>query len=236
MLMFIIRSCVFDSWKASTFFPSSFTTCNSTPDSINGRPLIESGVELQVVNEEGKKVDAFHESNTQDLMMNISMFGTDDRGVYRIFGLPAGRYLVSVGGRTSRTWYPDATDENHAKVIEVTAGGEVTGVDIRFDLANEKKTYQAFGRVVDAETGRPVAGAFVTCHGFKTADGIALGLDASRTDEHGNFQFKSLLPAEYYLKLDYERSTAGGGGNYYSAVSKIEIQEADVNGIEIRAK
>lgn len=45
---------------------------------------------------------------------NLTIFETDDRGVYRLFGLPAGRYNVSVGGDRSgqvgeaygRTFYP----------------------------------------------------------------------------------------------------------------------------------
>ena len=60
---------------------------------------------------------------------------TDDRGIYRIFGIRPGRYKVSVGqesvyrgvGRERRTlpviFYPDAREAAKAMVIEV---GEAT--------------------------------------------------------------------------------------------------------------
>src|SRR5215510_542703 len=106
----------------------------------NGRPLIARVINLQIIDEQGRKEEG---RNLQDIITTLDMFQTDDRGVYRIFGLRAGRYLVNAGGDSNlamatgiggdypRTWHPDTTDENQAKVVEVTAGGEATGVDIR---------------------------------------------------------------------------------------------------------
>src|SRR5262249_3239943 len=121
----------------------------------DGRPLIARTVKLQVVDEQGRKQEAH---NLQNIMMVSEMVHTDDRGIYRICALRAGRYLVSAGGDSDimglvtgasgkypRAWHPDATDENQAKVIEVAAGGEITGIDIRLGVA--KKTYEAVGRV-----------------------------------------------------------------------------------------
>src|SRR5438105_1175852 len=95
-------------------------------------------------------------------------FSTDDRGVYRIYGLLPGSYHVSVGqggeggaisfGRRKlyrRTFYPEATEESQAKAVEVTAGGEATDIDIT--LGSAVKTYRASGRFVNAENGQPVA-------------------------------------------------------------------------------
>src|SRR5262249_9116088 len=121
----------------------------------DGRPLIAKVVTLQVVDEQGRKSAAHGLPNPTNMMMYSDMFQTHDRGVYRIFGLRAGRYLVSAGGDSDimaigkypRAWHPDATDENQAKVIEVTPGGEITGVDIGLGAA--KRTYEALGRVVD---------------------------------------------------------------------------------------
>ena len=65
---------------------------------------------------------------------------TDDRGVYRAFGLPPGKYKVSVGEsdrgtKSSReyfkeTFYPSVTDAAKATVIEVTEGSVTNDVDI----------------------------------------------------------------------------------------------------------
>src|SRR5205085_2819322 len=94
---------------------------------------------------------------------------TDDRGIYRLYGLPAGRYRVSAGqggdgfGAISfgsrklyrRTFYPDATEEAQGEVIEIKAGSEATDIDIK--LGSAVKTYKASGVFVEAETGRPAA-------------------------------------------------------------------------------
>ena len=214
----------------------------------DGRPLIERAVSLQGVDEQGRKTIARGAQNPMSLMMGIGGSQTDDRGVYRIFGLRAGRYLVSAGGESDvftgaaghypRAWHPDAADENQAKVVEVTSGGEVTGVDIRLGAA--KKTYEASGRVVDDETGKPIAGAGVACVKVKADDG-ARGFGGFhgnvKTDEQGNFRFAGLTPGQYELSLaDYESILLGGGGNYYSEGAKFEIQGGDAAGVEIRAK
>ena len=76
---------------------------------------------------------------------------TDDRGVYRFYGLPAGvssqRGRRGISGRAYhnnfRTYYPDATDQSQAKIIEVKEGAEVTNIDIRLGVG--KDTYEAVG-------------------------------------------------------------------------------------------
>ena len=215
----------------------------------NGRPLIAKAISLHAVDGQGRKTEAH---GSQNLMANPYMFQTDDRGVYRIFGLRAGRYLLSAGGESdgftgaaghSRTWYPAATDENQAKAIEVNGGDEVTGIDIRLGAA--KKTYEALGRVVEDETGKPIAGAGVMCMRIKGSD-TAASVDGggfggfggnAKTDEQGNFRLSGLAPGQYQLNLaDLESFLTGGGVNYYSEGAKFEVHDGDVAGVEVRAK
>src|SRR5215510_5196699 len=67
---------------------------------------------------------------------------TDDRGVYRIYGLPPGTYIVFTRNSMSGpypspydldtpTFHPSSTRET-ATEVTVTSGGEVSGVDIRY--------------------------------------------------------------------------------------------------------
>jgi protocatechuate 3,4-dioxygenase beta subunit len=216
----------------------------------DGRPLIARAVSLQGVDKEGRKQDARNLQNIQSLMTTFEMFQTDDRGVYRIFGLRAGRYLVSAGGVSNlalvtgaggeypRAWHPDTTDENQAKVIEVAAGGEVTGVDIRLGVA--KRTYEASGRVVDDETGKPIAGSSMICtKAGGPGESVDFGVFGAtpKTDEQGNFRLSGLTPGQYQLSLaDFATILTGAGSGYYSDGAKFEIQGADVAGVEIRAK
>ncbi|HEV8487403.1 MAG TPA: hypothetical protein VGV87_27900, partial [Blastocatellia bacterium] len=98
-----------------------------------------------------------------------SSFTTDDRGIYRIYGLAPGRYRVSLGKSEGifdaigaslkrpdrpRTFYPGVTDEARAAVVDLSAGGEASNIDIKLGDAN--KTYRATGRVVDADTNKPI--------------------------------------------------------------------------------
>src|SRR5687768_16988089 len=91
---------------------------------------------------------------------------TDDRGVYRIFGLKPGAYKVAAGrddeggssrrhGVHTRTFYPGISDFAEATVIQVTEGSEASNIDIT--VSRLLTTYTASGRIVDGVTGQPVA-------------------------------------------------------------------------------
>jgi hypothetical protein len=68
---------------------------------------------------------------------------TDDRGIYRLYGLPAGVYLVAAGGATSvyysmsaydsegQTFAPSSTRDT-ATEFTVRSGEETTNADIRY--------------------------------------------------------------------------------------------------------
>src|SRR5262245_47210322 len=89
-----------------------------------GRPLIARRLRLYELDEQGNKRDyqgAIYETSE-----------TDDRGVYRIYGLPPGRYIISASGeegdplrgrsgKFALTYHPDTTDEKQARVIEIKA-------------------------------------------------------------------------------------------------------------------
>src|SRR5215475_11947498 len=103
-----------------------------------GRPVIEETVNLSKLDKNGKP--QMYQVNSP----YNEMYRTDDRGDYRIFGLPEGRYLVSVGSEQKhrsisrgssgvfypRAYYPSAQSEAEAKVVEATEGSEVSDIDI----------------------------------------------------------------------------------------------------------
>ena len=208
-----------------------------------GNPMISRHVLLQTVNEQGQK---------QPYQSSVSsqMFETDDRGVYRLYGLRAGRYVVSAGGeggfafagsssgKHPRTWHPDTDDENQAKIVEVKEGGEVTGVDIKFGLA--KRAYEASGRVIDDATGQPIPKVSVMC--MRTGNEGAIGFGAvggqATTDAQGNFRFNGLGPGRYEVEMmDMTAFLPGGGENkHYIERTTFEVKAGDVENIEVRAK
>jgi len=130
----------------------------------DGRPAIEQWVRLL----------AADSLPAQRISVNVyTGIQTDDRGIYRIFGVAAGRYKVAAGaddeglrdigtGGTSfkKSFYTEAADSSDASkatVVEVTEGGEASNIDITLGRASQMFT--ASGRIVDGENGQPIAGA-----------------------------------------------------------------------------
>ncbi|HEY0077513.1 MAG TPA: carboxypeptidase regulatory-like domain-containing protein [Pyrinomonadaceae bacterium] len=171
---------------------------------------------------------------------------TDDRGIYRIYGLPAGRYRVVAGEDTEsgiaamgtgrsfyrKTFYPGVTEESKAEIVEVRAGGEAIDIDIK--LGSPVKTYKAAGRVVEAETGKPVAGVSILIGSLakdsQTPTGSFSGAGAP-TDARGEFQMVNILPGRYALFASPE-----GEGEWYGEPTHFEVTDADVGGLELKAR
>ncbi len=207
-----------------------------------GKPMIAARVELLVVTQQGDRADyrgfgdLYHE-----------MFQTDDRGIYRIYGLPAGRYILSTGGGESympvdhsardykRTYFRGAPVRNKASVIEVKEGSEVTDVDIR--LGSPRKTYEASGRLIEAETGQPIPRAQVWANGQDKVDGEERWTRNGRsvsgmTDGQGNFRLTGLTPGRY----EVAHSGPLQDSEYFSDRTAFEVIDGNVEGLEIKAK
>ena len=128
-----------------------------------GEPLIGQYVRITPVYEQRPGVLPSVFSRTPLMRVPSPDNSTDDRGVYRAFGLPPGKYKVSVGEgygtKSSReyyeeTFYPSVTDSAKATIIEVTEGSEKKDVDIA--LGRPVRKFSIAGRVVDGETGRAI--------------------------------------------------------------------------------
>ncbi|HJZ68516.1 MAG TPA: carboxypeptidase regulatory-like domain-containing protein, partial [Blastocatellia bacterium] len=202
-----------------------------------GRPVIEQPVNLTRVDERGQRMPSSY--------FNPYMFSTDDRGVYRLYGLTPGRYKVSVGdapesgsvrigfgGATyKRTFYPDVADEARATIIEVPAGGEAADVDIR--LVGASKTFVATGRVVDADSGKPLSNlmyGFGALMGQQSSIG-AYGWTSNRTNAEGQFRIEGLNAGRYAAFV-----VANEQVDFYSEPAVFEVNDSDVSGLEIKVR
>jgi hypothetical protein len=67
---------------------------------------------------------------------------TDDRGMFRLFGLPPGEYVVAIeppqGGTAVRTYFPGVVDANLAQTVNVGISSQVTGIDV---VVTERKSF-----------------------------------------------------------------------------------------------
>ncbi|HKQ74280.1 MAG TPA: carboxypeptidase-like regulatory domain-containing protein [Blastocatellia bacterium] len=204
----------------------------------SGKPLVDQQVRLTGIDERGQPTRGAPS-------VGPFPYSTDDRGIYRIYGLSAGRYLVSAGFTTREglmaitvnrnpyqlTYHPDTTEQSKARVVEVSEGFEATGVDIK--VAEPKKTYNVFGRVENAETGQPVAG--VSLHIGSLMDG---GKRIGRmetfdnlTDARGEFHLQGILPGKYAVFSGREQDS-----DFYSESTIIEIGEEDLTGVVVKVR
>lgn len=200
----------------------------------DGRPLTGERVTLHQLDEKGQTRPVY--------LPNIMTLEIDDRGIYRAYGLPPGRYRVSVGVDTrgnsmepvfglalyERTFHPDATDESRAIVIEILPGSESTGVDIK--MGKPVKQLAVSGRVVYADSGQPVEGAMCG-YGIMMPDGknVSSLMYGSTSDKNGAFQFLRVPPGKYVIT-----SMIRGGSDYYAEPVPFEVTGEDISGLEIK--
>lgn len=203
----------------------------------DGRPLVEQHVALMLIDDRGSRMPSSY--------FNPFSFSTDDRGVYRVYGLRPGRYKVSVGdapesgiirvgyagGAYVRTFHPDVTEESSAEIVEVTAGGEATGIDIK--LGRSIKTYTATGRIVDADTGKPLPNLQYG-HGPVSPDQKRIngyGWTSNRTNDNGEFRIDGLAPGRHAAFVVNTEQV-----DFYSEPAVFEISESNVSGLEIKVR
>jgi hypothetical protein len=201
----------------------------------SGQPIVNTEVDLIELD------TADHSRPPSIPNLNSSMRRTDDRGVYRIYGLPAGRYKVAAGtapgsgvsrfpiGFYPRTYHPDAFEEANAKVVQVAAGVEVTSVDIT--IGPFAKTYSASGRIVDGITGDPKEG-LLCGYGAIGDNGQyngSVGVLSTRTPSGGGFLIKGLTPGRYAVFAVKEDDT-----DTYSEPVMFQLTNSDVSGIEVK--
>ena len=162
---------------------------------------------------------------------------TDDRGIYRAFGLSEGKYKVYVGGTDSlpgdevtsyrQTFHPSVTDVAKATVIEVTEGSEATNVDIVIGRAVSKFTVT--GRILDGETGKPLPHIKYGVYRSFGNHGGASVTGRHVTNANGEIRLENVLPGTYSVFIVPEDSGLRG-----DSVS-FEVVDHDVADLVIKA-
>lgn len=212
-----------------------------------GRPVIAERINLMTMNATGQP-QQFNGGNRLS-------YETDDRGVYRIYGLPEGKYIVSAGTdgnagnrpganrriRYPRTYYPDATEVAQAQLVEVASGGVAESIDIR--MGSPMKTYAVTGRAVDADTGEPILGVPINVGAQRggaqgRGGGPAGGNNSSSTNDKGEFRVTGLLPGKYSISVQQaglqSAESANLTSNFYNDPANFEISEGDASGVEVK--
>jgi Carboxypeptidase regulatory-like domain len=145
---------------------------------------------------------------------------TDERGGYRIGGLPPGDYIVSArlqetryvdkqgrtyGGLVILTYYPSAVSRHSAVPVHVAAEEELS--DINITLV-KRSTHTVGGTVVSRRSERRLAGLLVRLRNREDLDlPFSVGADDrfTQTDAEGRFSFEQVMDGDYVISV--------GGGN-----------------------
>jgi hypothetical protein len=174
---------------------------------------------------------------------NFVRWETDDRGMYRIFGLEAGKYLVAAGsssddgmanfvrtgGDYRRTFHPDAVDEKQARVLEIKSGEEVGAIDIK--IAPPVKGYVVTGRVVESDTDNPVSGVTININAIRRTGGDR-SVRSAVSNSLGEFRVEN-LPTSGYRAFIIITGKPGSPPRFGDEIT-FDVVDGDVSGLELR--
>jgi len=141
---------------------------------------------------------------------------TDDRGMFRVFGLASGRYVVcaqiyqhhpsrnttiAIADRFVSTCYPSALDETEGQVVTVS-GSDVEGIEIRM---RRRRLLSISGIALDS-TGVVAQSAAITFHRFERTGGSS----GTTNSSDGQFRFTGLVPGDYAVEASLGGVTTAG--------------------------
>jgi 5-hydroxyisourate hydrolase-like protein (transthyretin family) len=173
-----------------------------------------------------------------------SYFRTDDRGIYRMFGLRPGRYKLSVGdenlglnrrygnGRSLPiTFYPDVAEAVKGAVVEVGEGTEAANIDIT--VAEATRSFSVSGRVVDGESGKPIPNVTISLMKILIIDKYSTSSTGGGTDARSNvdgaFRLEKLAAGKYSVSIQVPPES-----NLRAESVKFDIADEDVTGVVIK--
>ena len=197
----------------------------------DSRPVIQQQVNLS-------RVDQAAPMSGPRVAYSLGAPLTDDRGIYRIYGITPGRYKVSVGrgddasaipsrSNYKEVFYPDVTESSKASIIEVGEGSETTNIDIT--LGRTIETFSASGRVI-SEKGDPIP--FLR-YGVQrligSNDRLEMVNSSTSTNARGEFTVEALIPGKYTILVMQD-----GISEMRTDGTTFDVIDSDVSGITIR--
>lgn len=168
---------------------------------------------------------------------------SDDRGVYRVYGLSPGRYTVAAGLLSDRnsTWYGRRTPyelayygggstPDGAKRVVVEPGTEARGVDLVVSRGTDG--FRIAGKVVDAETREPVTGIWIGC-GLVRDGRSPRSENGTGVRDDGSFFLEGLEAGTYRIT-----GTPGGreSAPYFCDPVQVTITDRDLRNVTVEMR
>jgi hypothetical protein len=177
-----------------------------------------------------------------DRLVSVAVTETNDRGEFRLFGLPPGQYYVSaadpafrnVNGpsgvlRYSPTYYPGVPFADQARAIAIGEGRDAPSVEFPLKIVRPAR----LSGQLAADDGKPLLnGAIILTP--REGDGVPM-VPPGDPELHpdGRFAFPHVVPGRYLIRA---RGHTQPGGPALFAEFSVEVLGADVNGIMLSLK
>ena len=191
-----------------------------------GEPVVGVNVRVLMV----------HNANTLSYPYNLFAPAdlTDDRGIYRIYGLPEGTYVVWAGGgeqgyttnedpyASDVPTYVPASTRDTAQEIVVRAGVESNGVDIQYRGES--------GHTVSGTASGPGGQSIGIAVKLVAASGVQAGMTSGQGPNDRGFMFQGVDDGDYNISAMTSRRD---GEWMLSAAKQIKVRGTDVSGVEL---
>lgn len=159
---------------------------------------------------------------------------TDDRGIYRVYGLPPGAYVVNIGDGASEddsqirhdapTYYPSATRDTAAEV-NLRGAEEVSGIDIRHrGDRGHIVSGSVSGKIESPSSYGSVSVTLSAVNGGRAEIAVS-------TSDRGRFVFYDMPDGVYELT-----AALWGDGDETSSSARrlVSVRGADLSRIELK--
>ena len=203
---------------------------------IAGRVLDEDGTPLA-----GARVDALASrlQSGDHVLDSVATVRTDDRGGFRLFGLPAGEYYVaaydpafdrvSSGGGTVQyapTYFPGTSFADDARPVVVRTGATASGIEFAIRL---RPPADVRGRMASVNGRKLQSGAVVV----EPVDGNGVAIvqdDGITLRPDGTFRIAGVLPGRYTIRA---RGADRAGGGALFAAYRVQMDGIDVDDVQL---
>ncbi len=179
-------------------------------------------------------------SSVLGLITGASNSETDDRGIYRIYGLLPGQYVVSAGGSgrfgqfsasgfdsDASTFYPSGTRDTTVPVT-VRSGDETSAIDIKY-RGTEGHTIS--GTILGDIPVSVQAGAVTVFLAHTSSSSILSVTIVGTADPRRSFSFNGVADGEYDLMASF---LADPKTNALMSTKHVVVRGGDVTGLELR--
>lgn len=163
---------------------------------------------------------------------------TDDRGEYRLFGMPPGAYILSASVHEvaaadspgyARTYYPGTARAGDARFVQVQPSAHLTNLNL--DLVRSP-TYRVGGRIRNA-AGQPTMGGRVQLLTSQRTNAAFIEAVNARIAADGRFEFPHVAPGVYVMQTQ-QNSRNGYTEGEFAAVG-VTVTDSDVLDLQVQA-